>query len=199
MLGAGANCSGELSVTIGKGASVSEANCVALLGKAYKSGSQAIGVGSSASGVTSTAIGHGAMANKEHSIAIGFNAISNDNCAVVFASYNSAARDYKTQLYFSGANSPLANEYYYGEALMGYTVTDSAGAVVACGTRRLSELFPDNSLTQPASLDENGEWVMPKVFHPSDLDMPQEEPSEPEEYTPLPVWPIVEPEIEEMQ
>ena len=45
--------------------------------------------------------------------------------------------------------------------------------------------------------DDHGEWVMPKVFHPSDLDLPTEEPSEPEEYQPLPVWPIVEPEVPE--
>lgn len=46
-----------------------------------------------------------------------------------------------------------------------------------------------------AQIDANGEWVQPTVFHPSDLDLPpQEEPSE-EEYTPMPVYPIVEPEI----
>lgn len=49
---------------------------------------------------------------------------------------------------------------------------------------------------------------MPKVFHPSDLDLPIEEPSEnndveiniptvEEEYNPLPIYPIVETPIEE--
>jgi hypothetical protein len=45
------------------------------------------------------------------------------------------------------------------------------------------------------SLDDD--MTPPTVFHPSDLDLPIEEPSETEEYTPLPVYPIVEPEIEE--
>lgn len=139
-----------------------------------------------------------------------------DETSVAFAANtdpqtNTAPNWRKTQLYFSGANTPLANEYYNGEAFMGYTVTDKDNTVLACGTRRLSELFTDNTLTQPASIDENGEWVQPKVFHPSDLDLPrEEEPTEepedvtvnipetvlpePEPYTPLPVYTIVEPE-----
>jgi hypothetical protein len=146
----------------------------------------------------SVAVGYAAKALGATSIAIGRRASTSDIGTAVIAVMDAISQNYatKTQLYFCCANTPLANEYYSGEAFMGYTVTDKSNNVLACGTRRLSELFPDNSLTQPASLDEHGEWVMPKVFHPSDLDMPVEEPSEPEEYTPLPVWPIVEPEIE---
>ena len=205
VMGAGASCSGGYSAVIGQSATAHAANCIAILGRAAKAGSQAIGVGSSAEGITSTAIGHGAIASKEHSIAIGYNAKSSNIGAVVFASYDSANRNYKTQLYFSGAGSTLANTYENGEAMMGYVVTDKDGNKVVAGTQKLSVLFPNNSTFQPATVDENGEWVMPKVFHPADLDIPIEEPTEDveinipepevEEYQPLPVYPIVEPEM----
>jgi hypothetical protein len=104
-------------------------------------------------------------------------------------------------LYFSGAGTPLANTYEGGEAMMGYVVsqktTDENGKTVyvpvAAGTQKLSVLFPNNSGFQPMALSLDDEMTPPKVFHPSDLDMPTEEPSEPAEYTPLPVYPIVEP------
>lgn len=227
-IGASAKITGESSVAVGRGSSsggysvalgtgaVSNLNSTAVgyLSNALSEGSIAVGRQSNATAHSSIAIGWGAKATKAPSLAIGFEAKANDTGVAVIRLGNGVWNvDTYTQLYFSGANTPLANEYYNGEAFMGYVVTDNAGTKLACGTRRLSELFPDNSLTQPASLDENGEWVMPKVFHPSDLDLPVEEPSEPEdveitipdsvmseieEYIPLPVYPIVEPEIEEL-
>jgi len=107
------------------------------------------------------------------------------------------------------AESDLAVQYEDGEACMGYVVKNkTTGELVAAGTQKLSVLFPNNSTFQPATIDENGELVMPKVFHPSDLDLPIEEPSEnndveiniptiEEEYKPLPIYPIVETPIEE--
>lgn len=211
VIGHGATASAPDAVVMGAGASVEKTGGVAIgCSSARCKGEKGVALGfyAGATGNYTTAIGASTLANRTGATAIGYLANANDIGVVVFAS-NSEDFNTRTKLYFSGANTPLANEYYNGEAMMGYTVTDKDGNKLACGTRRLSELFPDNTLTQPASLDENGEWVMPKVFHPSDLDLPVEEPTEPEdveintpepeveEYQPLPVYPIVEPEIEE--
>ena len=95
-----------------------------------------------------------------------------------------------------------------GQAMMGYVVskeiTNEEGKkeikVLECGTNLLAALFPNHGLGdnpfQPTTTAIDGEEIM--SFHPSDLDMPIEEDTlEPEEYQPLPVYPIVEPEIEE--
>ena len=95
-----------------------------------------------------------------------------------------------------------------GQAMMGYVVskviTNEEGKqetkVLECGTNLLAALFPNHGLGdnpfQPTTTAIDGEIVS---FHPSDLDMPIEENTiEPEEYQPLPVYPIVEPEIEEI-
>ena len=73
-----------------------------------------------------------------------------------------------TQLDFAGANTPLANTYEGGEAMMGYAVKDSAGNVVTdvagnamVGTQKVSVLFPNNRV-------EN-------VFTPAVPAMPTEE------------------------
>ncbi|MBQ2378931.1 MAG: hypothetical protein II295_00905, partial [Akkermansia sp.] len=154
----------------------------------------AAGNATSATGPNSISVGYIANSAAANAIAIGAKAKAADYGATVIRS--TAEDGTYTQLYFSGANTPLANTYHGGAPMLGYVTKDSAGNIVAAGTRSLIDLLTDNSTFAPASLDENGEWVMPKVFHPSDLDMPQEEPSEPEEYQPLPVYPIVEPEIE---
>lgn len=143
------------------------------------------------------ALGYAAKANAVRSMAIGELATVSDYGATVIRS--TAQDGTYTQLYFSGANTPLANTYHDGAPMLGYVTKDSAGNIVAAGTRSLIDLLTDNSTFAPASLDENGEWVMPKVFHPSDLDLPVEEPSEVEEYTPLPVYPIVEPTEDELR
>lgn len=216
VIGAGAvdNTSLGKSIAIGKGAKSEGYQGSTTIGYDSSGGYYGTSVGFFASSANSStalgsqakatngavSVGAGASARGFCSMAFGYNNILADNGTISFLTsddFNNPTA--KTKLYIVGANTPLANEYYNGEAFMGYTVTDKDGNKLACGTRRLSELFPDNSLTQPASLDENGEWVMPKVFHPSDLDMPQEEPSEVEEYKPLPVYPIVEPSEDELR
>ena len=201
VIGAQASNAKEGSVIIGAGANDigtwgNKNTIIGINANAKGYSTVSVGEGAKATNDRAVAIGSASKASAFSSMAFGFNATATDTATAVWAVTNTNYT--KTQLYFSGAGTPLANEYYNGEAFMGYTVTDLSGNKLACGTRRLSELFPDNSLTQPASLDENGEWVMPKVFHPSDLDMPIEEPTEPEEYQPLPVYPIVEPEIEDI-
>lgn len=183
----------------------------AALGSGATAENFAVSIGTNAyAGVRSISIGNGSRVSstgsvalsgsctKGYCVAIGKGASAADYGVVVHRS--TAGDGTVTQLYFSGANTPLATTYEGGAPMLGYTVTDSAGNVTAAGTRSLLDLLTNNSTFAPATTDENGELVQPKVFHPSDLDLPQEEPTEPEteeEYTPLPVYPIVEPEIEE--
>lgn len=50
-----------------------------------------------------------------------------------------------TQLYFAGANTPLANTYEGGEAMMGYVVKNATTQeIISAGTQKLSVLFPNN-------------------------------------------------------
>ena len=182
------------SVALGKGAKAKGLGAIGIgAAEATVHSSIAIGNGAITTGVHGVALGRNAKAAAHYAVAIGGGAICSDLGATVIRS--SSGDGTYTQLYFSGANTPLANTYHGGAPMLGYVTKDSAGNIVAAGTRSLIDLLTDNSTFQPASLDENGEWVMPKVFHPSDLDLPVEEPTEPEEYTPLPVYPIVEPEI----
>lgn len=177
---------GTGSITIGAGANT-------LNGDTESSNAVTVGCKAANSAADSVCVGAGAQVSAGGGIAIGAGAVCADVGAVVFASYSSD-RSYKTQLYFAGAGTPLAVQYYNGEAMIGYIVTDSAGNTVACGTNKLSALFPDNSATQAAAIDDDGEWVMPTLFAPNDV---KAEPSA-QTYTPLPVYPIVEPEIEDL-
>lgn len=172
-----------------------------------KYNAMALGGSAKAIAFSSSAIGDSTKASADYATAIGRNATAADYGATVIRS--TAEDGTYTQLYFSGANTPLANTYEGGEAMMGYVVRDSAGNVMTdaegnamVGTQKLSVLFPNNrgeNAFTPAMLGLDDEWTPKPMFRPSDLDMPVEEPTEPEEYTPLPVYPIVEPEIEEME
>lgn len=179
--------SGNSTVSIGSYAIAENSHCVVI-------GSNSSITSASTLSENTIVIGTSATASAPNAVVLGANAKVGDAGATVIRS--TAEDGTYTQLYFSGANTPLANTYHDGAPMLGYVTKDSAGNIVAAGTRSLIDLLTDNSTFQPASLDENGEWVMPRVFHPSDLDLPTEEPTEPEEYQPLPVYPIVEPEIE---
>ena len=192
-IGAAAANKAELTTNLGYNSKGNQA-CTVAIGAGADGGWDGVSVGyaSTSGGNGAIAIGYTAKATANRSVAIGRKATVSDIGATVIRS--TAEDGTYTQIYFSGANTPLANTYHGGAPMLGYVTKDSAGNIVAAGTRSLIDLLTENSTFAPASLDENGEWVMPKVFHPSDLDMPQEEPSEPEEYTPLPVYPIVEPD-----
>ena len=184
-IGTYAKAHGTRNIAIGESATTKTNNNIAL------------GARSKSEGNNNIAIGYYAAASGTNTIAIGVQATVSDYGATVIRS--TAEDGTYTQLYFSGANTPLANTYANGEAIMGYVTTDSEGNMVASGFKRLSALFDEGTMTQPAILNEDGEWEQPKVFKPSDVDMEVEEPSEPEEYQPLPVYPIVEPEIPEVE
>jgi hypothetical protein len=89
--------------------------------------------------------------------------------------------------------------------MMGYVVRDSAGNVMTdaegnamVGTQKLSVLFPNNrgeNAFTPAMLSMDENWTPKPMFHPSDLDLPVEDPEQVEEYQPLPIYPVVEPGI----
>lgn len=206
----GAGCSSKLgSVMIGTGSA--DTSSVAI-GKGVGSATHGIAIGYSTISTkwAAFAMGYAANANGEYAMALGQSTKAKANNAIAIG-HSATVSDYGatairstaedgtyTQLYFSGANTPLANTYANGEAIMGYVTTDSEGNMVASGFKRLSALFDEGSMTQPAILNEDGEWEQPKVFKPSDVDMEVEEPSESEEYQPLPVYPIVEPELEEI-
>lgn len=195
-IGYRAQATGSMSVSLG-GESATSTGSVAVAYYAQATGSNAVAIGaiSSASSEFGVAVGHRANSASKNAVAVGRNARAADYGVVV---HRSTAEDGTvTQLYFSGANTPLATTYEGGAPMLGYTVTDSEGNVTAAGTRSLLDLLTNNSTFAPATTDENGEWVMPTVFHPSDLDLPHEEVTEPteEEYTPLPVYPIIDPEL----
>lgn len=182
-------------------------------------GSISIGQGTQCLNIHSVAIGQEAKSTVSKSVAIGEKATVSDYGAVVFRS--TAEDGTITQLYFSGTNTPLANTYEDGEAMMGYVVTDNAGNVMTdaegnamVGTQKLSVLFPNNrgeNAFTPTPLGLDDEYTPKPMFRPSDLDLPVEDPTEepedvtinipepiipePEPYTPLPVYPIVEPDI----
>lgn len=209
VIGAGANAlyTGRGQVVLGSKAKGLAEGSTVINGASAFAHAVAIGIGSTAGGTKSVALGDYAKTSAYQSTAIGSQANAADRGAVVFSSV--AEGGTKTQLYFSGANTPLANTYEGGEAMMGYVVRDSAGNVMTdaegnamVGTQKLSVLFPNNrgeNAFTPAMLGLDDEWTPKPMFHPSDLDMPTEEPSEPEEYQPLPVWPIVEPEVDELR
>lgn len=207
-IGAAAKATDKDSVAIGKEATATSWRTTAVGQHTTSSGtwSTAIGAYSLATQPNATALGMGSRATAKNATAVGYYATAADVGVMVFRS-DSADGTY-TQLYFSGANTPLANTYENGEAMMGYVVRDSAGNVMTdaegnamVGTQKLSVLFPNNrgeNAFTPAMLGLDDEWTPKPMFRPSDLDMPTEEPTEPEMevYQPLPVYPIVEPEIE---
>lgn len=218
-LGGGSATEGDMSIAIGYGSQSKHAGMAVGVGATSLQMGIAVGA-SSVAGGRATALGryaaassdglalsYAAKANQAYSTAIGTGAVVSDYGATVIRS--TAEDGTYTQLYFSGANTPLANTYENGEAMMGYVVRDSAGNIMTdaegnamVGTQKLSVLFPNNrgeNAFTPAMLGLDDEWTPKPMFHPSDLDMPQDELSEPEEYQPLPVYPIVEPEIEEME
>ena len=188
------------SVAVGGGAKAVQNSSTAIGGHSEASSSGvSVGFGAKGTADNSICLGVSSFSKGKGGIAIGYHAKVADKCAIVLRSF-AYGEQYSTNLYFAGANTPLAATYEGGEAMMGYVVRDEqTKEIVAAGTQKLSVLFPNNSGFQPMALSLDDDMTPPTVFHPSDLDMPQEEPTEPEDYQPLPVYPIVEPEIPEME
>lgn len=215
-IGVAANGAGGISIganSVAVGTSIAIGKSSQISGNMY---SVSLGDESSISGANAVAVGYRAKAKSALSVAVGSNATVSDLGAVVFRS--TASDGTYTQLYFSGANTPLANTYEDGEAMMGYVVTNDEGNIMMdaegnalVGTQKLSVLFPNNrgeNAFTPTVLNLDEGWTPKLMFRPSDLDLPIEEPEveEPENIEPAkplvyksqPVYPIVEPEIEEI-
>lgn len=69
--------------------------------------------------------------------------VSHTDTEIIF--HSTAEDGTYTQLYFAGANTPFANTYEGGEAMMGYVVKNAnTQEIIAAGTQKLSVLFPNN-------------------------------------------------------
>lgn len=129
------------------------------------------------------AIGKSAVATSKFSTAIGVGSKAADKGVVAISAWNDASgfdnASIQTQLYLIGAGSTLANTYEGGEACLGYVTKQTNGTVLACGTRKLSELLTNNTAFAPASMDLDAD--PPTPFLPTGAMEPIELP-EPEVY-----------------
>lgn len=123
----------------------------------------AVGSGASAAGSGGTAIGHQAKSNAQAASAYGFNTKAEDNGVTVISAWDGEGDPANTQtlLYLIGAGSTLATTYEDGEACMGYVVKDTSGNVSACGTQKLSALFPNNTAWATMALGLDDETPTP--------------------------------------
>lgn len=154
-------------VTIGKEARTGGAVAV---GKGAKAGQQSVAIGfnasannaehsvaagygaSTAAANYSIAIGRAAAASKPSGQVLGYSAKLNNKGCTLIGTWESEARTVQTLLYIIAAGSELATQYEGGEACLGYVVKESSGNVLACGTRKLSELLTTNTAFAPAAL-----------------------------------------------
>lgn len=106
------------------------------------------------------AIGASAEATAGHSIAFGYKAKNADSGTAAIAVWTNNEGT-QTLLYLMGAGSTLATTYEDGEACMGYVVKDTSGNVSACGTQKLSALFPNNTAWATMALGLDDETPTP--------------------------------------
>lgn len=169
---------GAFGLSIGYGAGGSKQNSVAL---GYKATTDifavAIGCEANATGEKSLAIGKGSLSKGAYSAAIGYSVSAQDQGINVAGVFDSAST-IQTLFYIIGANTSLANTYENGEACLGYLVKDTSGNVLACGTRKLSELLTNNTAFAPASMDLDAPLPTPFLptgaMEPIDLTEPEE-------------------------
>lgn len=165
-------------VAIGKEAQTYGAGGVAV-GKGSKAGQQSVSVGfgafssNSAHGVAvgysasvgganyAMALGCSASSSKASGQAFGYSAkLKNAGCTLI-GTWESESRTVQTLLYIIAAGSELATQYEGGEACLGYVVKEKSGNVLACGTRKLSELLTSNTAFAPAAMDLDAPAPMP--------------------------------------
>lgn len=167
-------------LSLGAGASTSGAYGTALGGfaKAHASG-LALGVYANATHNGSLAVGANSIASKWYAIAMGQGTTVKDNSAICFGTTSvntSSSAVGRTNFYIIPAGSPLAETYENGEACLGYVVKDAANNIVACGTRKLSELLTNNTAFAPAALDLDA--PAPTPFLPTGIMDPIEFPED---------------------
>lgn len=117
-----------------------------------------------ASGQGATAIGLCTDARGDGAIAIGNYIVNSNPYSIVLGGGAQGSKREEiltTRLFLMPAGSPLANKYEGGAACMGYTVQrgpvtdyiDGSEYIIECGTRKLSEIFTNNTAFAPLALD----------------------------------------------
>jgi hypothetical protein len=191
-LGLSSTVTGE-AVAVGWSATTAGAGGVAI-GTNAKAGQQAVGIGYNSNanmtnhGVAvgygsrvyganyALAIGCGAESTKASGQSFGYSAkLKNKGCTLI-GTWESDARTVQTLLYIIAAGSELATKYEGGEACLGYVVKETSGNVLACGTRKLSELLTNSTAFAPAVMDLDAPAPMP--FLPAGIMEPIEFPEE---------------------
>lgn len=134
----------------------------------------------SSAGSYSIAIGYNTKvpSGTSYASAYGTSVNAADKGVTVIAAWNDDGTT-QTLLYLMGAGSTLATTYEGGEACMGYVVKDTEGNVSACGTQKLSALFPNNTAWATTSLDDE----TPTPFLPTGATDPIEFPELEEDLT----------------
>lgn len=126
------------------------------------------------SGYNSMVIGANSNVSGSRGSVIGPSAALKDESVMLLSVLHGSGANTTSQtlLYLMAANSPLATTYENGEACLGYVVKDSSGNILACGTRKLSELLTNNTAFAPAALDLDA--PAPTPFLPTGITDPIE-------------------------
>ncbi len=169
---------GAYGVTIGKNSD----GFTIIDGNAYPMHNVCIGESSAATGYA-TSLGYYAKAKKNYSMALGYVSTANATCSiaigtqatnndagVILLSTRPSINGNITNFYIMAAGSPLATTYEDGAACMGYVVKTSKGEILEAGTRKLSEIFTNNTTFAPTN--DEGEA---KVFMPTGITDPEPE------------------------
>ena len=132
-----------------------------------------LGAGATVGGTNfSVAIGSAASTTKSSSQVIGNSTALKNAGVTLIGTWDSIDRTVQTLFYIIAAGSELAVKYEGGEACLGYVVKESSGNVLACGTRKLSELLTSNTAFAPAALDLDA--PAPQPFLPNGVTEPIE-------------------------
>lgn len=172
-IGVQSNASASYSSAFGGGANATGfgATAIGFWAQATQLAVTAVGEHASGSAVGATVLGGSAQVTKVGGMALGRKVINKDEQAMVLGTL-SANDATQTLFYIIGAGSPLATTYEDGEACLGYVVKESNGNILACGTRKLSELLTNNTNFAPAALDLDA--PAPTPFLPTGITDPIE-------------------------
>ncbi len=132
-----------------------------------------LGAGATVGGTNfSVAIGSNASTTKSSSQVIGNSTALKNEGVTLIGTWDSINRTVQTLFYIIAAGSELAVKYEGGEACLGYVIKESSGNVLACGTRKLSELLTNSTAFAPAAMDLDAD--PPTPFLPEGIMEPVE-------------------------
>lgn len=160
----------ESGIAIGRATVTPEFYGISIGSESSTKGWGAISMGKDAKVNGAASISIGANVQADTSIGLGRLLTVKDAGVVAMAPPNKT--NPQTIFYLIGASTPLANTYENGEACLGYVVKDSSGNILACGTRKLSELLTNNTAFAPAALDLDA--PAPTPFLPTGITDPIE-------------------------